>query len=57
MNKRNATNLLLVLLLSLSILAGCSSSKDVLYQKQPGYENVKAGKFDNGKMWTFDFPQ
>lgn len=56
MNKRNSINLFLILFVSLSILAGCSSSKDALYQKQPGYENVKAGTFDNGKMWTFDFP-
>lgn len=56
MNKRNSTNLFLIILISISILAGCSSTKDVVYQKQPGYENVKAGTFDNGKMWTFDFP-
>ncbi|MCX8010708.1 MAG: S46 family peptidase [Ignavibacteria bacterium] len=33
---------------------GCSTSK--LVTSTEGYENVKAGKFDTGKMWTFDFP-
>lgn len=56
MNKRNALSSLLLLLISLTILTGCSGSKDFVYQKQPGYENIKAGTFDNGKMWTFDFP-
>lgn len=56
MNKRNSLSYFLIFLISLTILAGCSGSKDLVYQKAPGYENVKAGTFDNGKMWTFDFP-
>jgi hypothetical protein len=42
------------------IAAGCSSSGELqnassLYA--PSYlDTVKAGKFDTGKMWTFDFP-
>lgn len=54
-NKNHLRNLLIVIS-TFVFLAGCSSSKEFQYQKQPGYENVKAGKFDNGKMWTFDFP-
>lgn len=56
MNKRNSLNFFLVFFVSLIFLAGCSGSKDLLYEKTSGYENVKAGTFDNGKMWTFDFP-
>ncbi len=38
-------------------LAGCSTYKSVTKPDyQPSYETVKAGQFDNGKMWTFDFP-
>lgn len=44
---------------------GCSSSTDVSTTTAPqatqqvtweNYDTVKAGKFDTGKMWTFDFP-
>lgn len=56
MNKRNSLKFFSVVLVSLFFLAGCSGSKDLVYEKAPGYENVKAGTFDNGKMWTFDFP-
>ncbi len=55
MKKQNKTSFFLVLLFSIIFIAGCSTTKDFVYQKQPGYENVKAGTFDNGKMWTFDF--
>lgn len=56
MNNRNSINFFLLFFISLIVLAGCSSTKDFVYEKAPGYENVKAGTFDNGKMWTFDFP-
>lgn len=49
-------NLSILLLISIFILAGCST-----YQAtRPSYlsylDTVKAGRFDNGKMWTFDYP-
>jgi len=56
MQKQNALKIFSIFFLSLILLAGCSSTKDFVYEKAPGYENVKAGTFDNGKMWTFDFP-
>lgn len=56
MNKRNSFYNFLLLLIALTILAGCSSTKEFVYEKTKGFENVKAGTFDNGKMWTFDFP-
>ncbi len=56
MNKRNSTQIFLTFLIALLFLAGCSTTKDFVYEKQPGFEKVKAGTFDNGKMWTFDFP-
>ena len=47
-----------VLLASLVFLAGCSSSQGTRPEVtgQQVLENVKAGQFDTGKMWTFDFP-
>lgn len=56
MINKNHLRSLLIVISTFIFLTGCSSSKEFQYQKQPGYENVKAGKFDNGKMWTFDFP-
>jgi hypothetical protein len=44
--------------LSLFILAGCSTSQ-MMKPEVPGGVNldtVKAGLFDTGKMWTFDYP-
>ncbi len=44
-------------LISLFIVAGCSSQQIIMKSDSTDtYEWVKAGKFDNGKMWTFDFP-
>jgi len=47
-----------VLLASLVFFAGCSSSQGTRPEvtSQQVLENVKAGQFDTGKMWTFDFP-
>ena len=47
-----------VLLASLVFFAGCSSSQGTRPEVtgQQVLENVKAGQFDTGKMWTFDFP-
>jgi len=47
----------LAFLISLFIVAGCSSNQTIMKSdSSESYEWVKAGKFDNGKMWTFDFP-
>lgn len=48
----------IVLLASLVFFAGCSSVQGTRPEitSQPGLENVRAGQFDTGKMWTFDFP-
>lgn len=44
-------------IVSLFIVAGCSSQQSLLKSDaKDNYEWVKAGKFDTGKMWTFDFP-
>lgn len=56
MTRQHKTSFFLILLVSILFITGCSTTKELVYQKQPGYENVKAGTFDNGKMWTFDFP-
>ncbi len=47
-----------ILLASLVFFAGCSSVQGTRPEMthQQGLENVKAGQFDTGKMWTFDFP-
>ena len=47
-----------VLLASLVFFAGCSSSQGTRPEvtSHQVLENVKAGQFDTGKMWTFDFP-
>jgi hypothetical protein len=48
----------IVLLVSMVFLSGCSSVQGTRPEVtgQQGLENVKAGQFDTGKMWTFDFP-
>ena len=44
-------------LFSIIVFVGCSTYKTVTKSDlQNPYEAVKAGEFDNGKMWTFDFP-
>ncbi|MAT39128.1 MAG: peptidase S46 [Ectothiorhodospiraceae bacterium] len=51
----------LILLLPVLFIA-CSSSRDASQvdsyqaQRQAQLEDVKAGRFDGGKMWTFDYP-
>jgi hypothetical protein len=46
------------ILLSMFVLAGCSSSGIERSASGNGYslDTVKAGKYDTGKMWTFDYP-
>ncbi|MFZ0452477.1 MAG: S46 family peptidase [Ignavibacteriaceae bacterium] len=60
--KRNylLKNLIVIILL---LIAGCSSSQQLQNNNsiQPDYswlnlDTVKAGKFDTGRMWTFDYP-
>ncbi len=53
-----------LLALSLMFFAGCAGTTDMQQTYQPGYnqfswlnlDTVKAGKFDTGKMWTFEYP-
>lgn len=55
---------LIIPLLMVIIISGCSSTSDI--QKYSGsvqadylwsnLDTIKAGKFDTGTMWTFDFP-
>ena len=50
-----------VLVVSLVVLAGCSSTQQMQVMQSPSssflnLDTVKAGRFDTGKMWTFDFP-
>ncbi|MFZ1731292.1 MAG: S46 family peptidase [Bacteroidota bacterium] len=47
------------LLLAASLFVGCSSTQELTpYQKakQAALENVEAQRFDNGRMWTFEYP-
>jgi hypothetical protein len=39
-------------------LAGCAPTTHIVYETpaKPTIEAVPAGKFDTGRMWTFDFP-
>ncbi|HTY36534.1 MAG TPA: S46 family peptidase [Bacteroidota bacterium] len=48
----------IVLLVSLALLTGCTSVQGTRPEvtSQQGLETIKAGQFDTGKMWTFDFP-
>ncbi|MGB2868163.1 MAG: S46 family peptidase [Bacteroidota bacterium] len=45
-------------LISLLVLSGCSTQEAVKspYSSTLNLDTVKAGQFDTGKMWTFDFP-
>jgi len=46
----------------ITVLAGCAGSQTSVSTQQSGavswinLDTVKAGKFDTGKMWTFDYP-
>jgi len=59
MNRIPSKLLSAMVLASLFLLIGCStqpSTKSEASQAFINYDTVKAGQFDNGKMWTFDFP-
>jgi hypothetical protein len=46
-------------LLAVMLAGGCSSPQPMMKPAAPSFINldtVKAGAFDTGKMWTFDFP-
>ncbi len=47
------------LLLAVVSIAGCGSTQDLTpyeKQKQEALSKIEAGRFDNGRMWTFDYP-
>lgn len=59
MKKHLIQSFVVVLLVSLVVLGGCSSQPQTIKPAFQGYVNldtVKAGPFDTGKMWTFDYP-
>lgn len=59
----NSSKLIIILMVIFAI-AGCSSTSDIQKNTQSIQSNyswvnldtIKAGKFDTGTMWTFDFP-
>ena len=59
----NSSKLIIILMVIFAI-AGCSSTSDIQKNTssiQSDYswvnlDTIKAGKFDTGTMWTFDFP-
>ncbi len=59
MNRNFRLFLSAITLASLLLLVGCSTQQTTKGESSQGsmnYDTVKAGQFDNGKMWTFDFP-
>jgi len=58
--KRNLFEILsLALVLSLFAAGGCSTQQQtVMPQSSSSFnvDTVRAGQFDTGKMWTFDYP-
>jgi hypothetical protein len=46
-----------IILVAIAI-AGCAPTTQIVYEtpSKPTIEAVPAGKFDTGRMWTFDFP-
>ncbi len=63
-NRRRKTLLANFILIILLATAGCSSStqlQKIYNSSRPDYswlnlDTVKAGKFDTGRMWTFEYP-
>jgi len=59
MNSKLAGLLAGALFVSFGLFFGCSSQPALQFDQQVNSataETVKAGQFDTGKMWTFDFP-
>lgn len=54
MNRRSIP--FFVLSLSFLLLIGCATQQPAMQQDAQVMPEVKAGKFDTGRMWTFDFP-
>ena len=52
------TGLILITLWAMgcSILTETEKSSNIKSSGWVNYDTIKAGKFDTGKMWTFDFP-
>ncbi len=49
----------IVLLIAAAFIAGCGGTQELTpYQKakQAKLESIEAERFDNGRMWTFDYP-
>ncbi len=49
-------NLVFILLLFAFLLTGCTTYQATKPTYLAYLDTVKAGQFDNGKMWTFDYP-
>ena len=52
-------HLILIALLITFVGGGCSTQQPAMKSSAPSFVNldtVKAGQFDTGKMWTFDYP-
>lgn len=60
MNTFNKLILALLMAVSTVAMIGCGSSSVTMDSyhaaKQASLETVKAGQFDNGRMWTFEYP-
>jgi len=51
----------ILLMVAAFVFSGCSHALRTMVESAPhksaqSVENVKAGKFDTGRMWTFDYP-
>jgi hypothetical protein len=49
----------ILLILAVVFLVGCGGSQELTpyeKQKQEALSRIEAGRFDNGRMWTFDYP-
>ncbi|MCZ7555494.1 MAG: S46 family peptidase [Bacteroidia bacterium] len=49
----------ILLILAVTFLVGCGGSQELTpyeKQKQEALSSIEAGRFDNGRMWTFDYP-
>jgi len=60
MNSLFRSRILYAVLAGMIFLAGCGSSQESVSsydkQKQSELSRVKAGRFDGGRMWTFEYP-
>lgn len=56
MRKLLTVELMIVILASAALLSGCSTQQVTRPDYLAYLDTVKAGQFDTGKMWTFDYP-